>query len=63
MPGGHCLRIEQFYYPVTEENAILVKQTGKTQTFPRGALDHECITLLNASKYCIGLLLDNPTGP
>ena len=46
-----------------EENAILAKQTGKTRTFPRGALHHECITLLNASKYYTGLLLDNPTGP
>ena len=34
-----------------------------TRTFPRGALYHECITVLNASKYCTGLLLDNPTGP
>ena len=46
-----------------EENAILAKQTGKTRTFPRGALHHEYITLLNASKYCTGLLLNNPTGP
>ena len=46
-----------------EENAIPAKQTSKTRTFPRGALHHECITVLNASKYCTGLLLDNPTGP
>ena len=34
--------------------------------FPKlGALDHECVLhyVLNASKYCIGLLLNNPTGP
>ena len=36
-----------------EVNAILAKQTGETRTLP----------LLNASKYCTGLLLDNPTGP
>ena len=46
-----------------EENAVPAKQTSKTRTFPRGALHHECITVLNASKYCTGLLLDNPTGP
>ena len=45
-----------------EDNAIPVKQTSKTRTFPRGALRHECITV-NASKYFTGLLLDNPTGP
>ena len=46
-----------------EENAVPAKQTSKIRTFPRGALHHECITVLNASKYCTGLLLDNPTGP
>ena len=46
-----------------EESAIPAKQTSKTRTFPRGALHHECITVFNASKYCTGLLLDNPTGP
>ena len=37
--------------------------SSKTRKFPRGALHHECITVLNASKYCTGLLLENPTGP
>ena len=46
-----------------EENAVPAKQTSKTRTFPRGALHHECVTVLNASKYYTGLLLDNPTGP
>ena len=46
-----------------EENAVPAKQTSKTRTFPRVALNHECITVLNASKYCTGLLLDNTTGP
>ena len=50
----------EFYYRIKEENAILEKKTGKIRTFLRGPLHHECITLLNASKYCT---LDNPTGP
>ena len=45
-----------------EENAFPVKQTSKTRTFPRGAIHHGCTTV-NASKYCTGLLLDNPTSP